>query len=97
MRILITDFAENKLEQIIDYLTNEFGILSSINFLDEVKRCLELISNDYTIGIKIKPNYYSLVIVKQITAYYKIDNGTIMILTFFDNRQNPNKLDEFLS
>lgn len=97
MEILITNQAEEKLNEILDYVISNFGILVATNFVEKVENTLKLIENNYTIGKRYKNNYYSLLVIKEISVYYKVSGETIYIMTYFNNRQNPKRLNQLLS
>lgn len=79
----------------IDFLINRWTESEAIHFIDEVEQVLNILKKD---NVTFKPtgykNTYQIVIVKQITLYYQINqNNTIDLLRFFNNHQNPNKLN----
>lgn len=71
--------SEKKFDLILDYLTDEFGEITTAEF--HKKGSLE--SKEYAIR--------GFVIVKQITLFYQVRNNTIILLNFYDNRQKPKK------
>ncbi len=71
--------SEKKFDLILDYLTDEFGEITTAEF----PKIGSLESKEYAIR--------GFVIVKQITLFYQVRNNTIILLNFYDNRQKPKK------
>ena len=82
-----------KFDQIISYLIAEWGEKSAKEFFIKVFEFLETLSEFPEIGsIENKEkNIRGFTIVKQVNIFYRITNDKILILLFFDNRQNPKK------
>ena len=60
-----------------------------LNFIEEVEFSLGLLSNDNVIFMKSDyKTVYKMVVMKQITLYYAIDNKTIYLLRFWNNYQD---------
>jgi len=85
--------ASLKFDQIISYLTAEWGEKSAKEFFLKVFDFLETLSEFPEIGsIENKEkNIRGFTIVKQVTIFYRVKKDTILLLLFFDNRQNPKK------
>ena len=69
----------------------EFGEITASDFVKKVYYLLDLLAEFPQMGteenkeLKIR----GIVIVKQITLFYQIREGKIILLHFYDNRQNP--------
>ncbi len=85
--------AERKFLKTIDYLKDEWGEKASDEYLLRVFEIIDLISKFPEMGtMEVKErNIRGFVITKQVTLFYKVRNDKLLILNFFDNRQNPNK------
>lgn len=85
--------AEKQLDEIFNHLQNEWGETTTKNFAQKVYNFLNLLSEYPNLGsIENKEKQIrGFPIVKQVNLFYKIDNGRIILLSFFDNRQNPQK------
>ncbi len=85
--------ADRKFDKILDYLLTEWGDRVTRNFVKKVYDFLEILSEYPEIGsIENKEKgIRGFTIVKQITLFYRIKEETIILLDFFDNRQNPKK------
>ncbi len=83
--------ADNKFDKIIDYLEGEWGETVTKAFVKKVYDFLDILIEFPEIGgiEHIERNIRGFVIVKQLTIFYKIKEDKIILLNFFDNRQNP--------
>ena len=91
--ILWTDFALEELSETVGYLEREFSQKEIDNLGDEIERITSIISQNPNIF----PNSDRLktrkaVILKFNTLYYRIMNDKIEIVSFFLNRQSPDKM-----
>ena len=85
--------AEKQLDEILDYLRKEWGETTTGNFVRKVYNFLDLLSEYPNLGtVENKDKQIrGFPIVKQVNLFYKIEKGRIILLSFFDNRQNPQK------
>ena len=85
--------ADKKFDNILEYLQQEWGETVTSAFVKKVYDFLDIVVDFPEIETLEKPdrNIRGFVIVKQITLYYKVKNNNIILLNFFDNRQNPKK------
>lgn len=79
----------------IDFLLTKWTESEVADFIKEVERVLDILKQG---KVTFKPtgykNTYQITVVKQITLYYHInDNKDIELLRFFNNYQNPDKLN----
>ena len=91
--ILWTDLALEELSETVEYLKREFSQKEIDNLGDEIERITSIISQNPNIF----PNSDRLktrkaVILKFYTLYYRIMNDQVEILSFFSNRQSPDKM-----
>ena len=86
--------ASSRLEKIIQYLEQEWSEKVVKEFLRRLINKILIISENPQIGkvSKKKVEVRRFVITKQVSLYYRVKNNRIIILTLFDNRQNPSKL-----
>ena len=85
--------ASLKFDQINTYLIEEWGEQSAKQFIGKVFTFLEILSEFPEIGsIENKEKRIrGFTVVKQVNVFYRIKNDKIILLVFFDNRQNPKK------
>ena len=85
--------ADKKFDEIIEYLLQEWGETVTKAFVKKVYDFLDILVEFPEIGSieHVERNIRGFVIVKQLTVFYKIENDKIVLLNFFDNRQNPKR------
>jgi plasmid stabilization system protein ParE len=90
-QIIWKDTAKQDYWQNIDYLLERWTATEAENFIQTVEEHLNIIKKKpYTFQ---KANYrdtYYVVIVKQITLYYSIDDNKVNLLRFWNNAKDPN-------
>lgn len=93
MRIVWTKKAQKRLGEILDYIQLEFGDNARQSFRTKTKDFTRLLSEFPEIGtleIKAK-NLRGFQLTKQTRVFYRLKDDRIIILTFFDSRQDPKK------
>lgn len=85
--------ADKKFDEIIEYLLQEWGETVTKAFVKKVYDFLDILIEFPEIGSieHVEKNIRGFVIVKQLTVFYKIENDKIVLLNFFDNKQNPKR------
>ena len=94
-KLVWTDEALSNLENIISYLEEYWTIRELTRFSRLLENQLQLIQTIPEL-FPVSPTSNSLrksVLSKQTTIYYKVQQGEIQIVSLFDTRQNPSKLD----
>jgi plasmid stabilization system protein ParE len=93
LKIVWSKRASVKFDQIVSYLTDEWGGKSAKKFIGRVFDFLEILSEFPEIGSveNKEKNIRGFTIIKQVNLYYRIKNDKIILILFFDNRQNPKK------
>lgn len=93
-KILWTDHALSELENTIKYLEENWTERELKNFSQELDHTIELISKSPELFqvSKKKKNVRRAVVAKFNNLYYRQKNDSIEILSFFSNRQNPDKI-----
>lgn len=90
--ILWTDNALEELEETIKYLEKEFTDREIGKLAKEIERITSLISqNPNLFSVSETKKVRKAVILKYNSMYYRIENKQIQILSFFSNRQSPEK------
>ncbi len=93
LEIYWTKRAATKFDKIIEYIDTEWGENVAKAFARRVYDFLDILSEFPEIGT-IENNGKGIrgfTIVKQINIFYRISGHRIILLNFFDNRQNPKK------
>jgi plasmid stabilization system protein ParE len=93
LKIVWSKRATIKFDQIISYLIDEWGEKSAKQFIGKIFDFLEILSEFPEIGsVENKDkNIRGFTIVKQVNLYYRIKGDRIILILFFNNRQNPRK------
>jgi plasmid stabilization system protein ParE len=89
-----TDNALNELEITFEYLNTNFSY-TELNFLaKEIDKIIFLISMNPKLfsESEIKKGIRKVVVAKYNTMYYRLNNDTIEIISFFSNRQSSSRL-----
>lgn len=92
-KILWTDHALYELKNTIKHLEKEWTEKELENFSEQLDRTIELISKNPELFqvSKKKKNIRRVVVARFNTMYYRLNNETVEILSFFSNRQEPLK------
>lgn len=91
--IFWTHFALEELNQTITYLELNFTEKEIQKLAVKIEETLNLISenpNSFQVS-DVKKDVHRVVILKYNTMYYRIKGKTVEILSFFSNRQSPEK------
>jgi len=83
--------ADRKFDKILEYLMTNWSEQVTKNFVKKVYDFLDVLSEFPEIGSieNSEKGLRGFTIVKQINIFYRIKGETIILLDFFDNRQNP--------
>jgi plasmid stabilization system protein ParE len=97
-RVIISKTVENKIEKLFEYLHENWNEKIKFDFIKKLDRSIQIIeSNPESFPeSKIKKGLHKFVITKQTTLIYRFNSTKIIIVTIFDTRQNPNKLQKDL-
>ena len=92
-KIFWTDFALSELENTIEYLEENWTERELRNLALEIEATLNLLSHNPNLfqASDTKKEIRRVVVAKHNTLYYRIKNNTIEIISFFSNRQSPQK------
>jgi plasmid stabilization system protein ParE len=91
LQIVLTDNARFTLQTIFDSIENKFSAKTADEFLFKVEKTLILVAKNPEIykASPLSKNVRVGHISKQTSFYYQINNQTIVVLYFWDNRQDP--------
>ena len=93
--VVISKLAERKLEKLFEYLTLNWSIKVKNEFITKLDKNISLIKEQpesFPLSEKGK-GLRKCVITKQTILFYRFDKEKIKIVTLFDSRQNPKKLN----
>ena len=85
--------ADKNFDQILEHLESDWGVTVVKAFVRKVYDFLDILSEFPEIGVMQLPEkgIRGFSLTKQIKVFYKIKTKSIILLVFFDNRQNPLK------
>lgn len=100
MKVFISELAEKRLENLVVYLVEEWGVKVKSEFLAKLDRKISqiLLHPESCPKSAELGGIYRCMVSKQTTFYYRVDfqKEEIEIITFFDVRQDPDKLKKLL-
>jgi plasmid stabilization system protein ParE len=93
MKVFFTKLAFKKFNSIKDYITKEWGANVALTFNQKTSDFLDLLEAFPEIGTEeVKEKQIrSFQLTNQTRVFYRIKGDKIIVLTFFDVRQNPKK------
>ncbi len=93
LRITWTEEAENTFEAIVLYLQNNWSEKEVQGFVKRVNKVLTLIRENPNLYRRSKQKgIHEAVVTKHNTLYYQVLEERIVLITFWDTRQDPDKL-----
>jgi len=100
MRVFLSELAESKLLKLSDFLLENWNIKVRNDFIKKLTIKINQISEQPQSCPQSKEfkGLFKCVVTKQTTFYYRInlEKQEIEIITVFDTRQNPNRLEKDL-
>jgi plasmid stabilization system protein ParE len=93
MKIFLTKRAEKNFRSIKEYIVNEWGERVAEAFEAKTADFLDLLEDFPELGVieVVEKQIRGFQLTKQTRVFYRIKGERIIILTFFDVRQNPKK------
>lgn len=91
--VVWTDNAKADFYSIIEYLKGEWSLKVAERFVEIFYNKIDLITTFPFVGMaSVKDNSIrKILITKHNALYYQVNENTILLLDFFDTRQNPEK------
>jgi len=95
-KVIISKTAEKKLDKLFVYLIEKWSVTVKKEFVEKLDSSIEIIQNQPEIFPKSKKGkgLRKCLITKQTTLYYRYNSERINIVTIFDTRQNPKRLEK---
>jgi len=93
VKIFWTKRAQDSFDKTVGFINEKWSLSSAIKFVRKANQFLKIIENQPYIGRpeKAGKDLRSFVISRQTTVFYRAKADKIIILKFFDTRQNPKK------
>ena len=97
-KIVLSKRASRKLEKLLEYIETEWSTRIKNNFIKKLDRSLQIIKEKPESSPKSDrvSGLHKCVVTKQTTIYYKFDSKKLYVVTIFDTRQDPKKLNKEL-
>jgi plasmid stabilization system protein ParE len=85
--------ANNQFNAIINYLQKNWNDKVTKSFVEKAYQIIEILREYPEMGTieNYEKQIRGFVITKHNTLYYRIEGDELILLSFFDNRQNPKK------
>ena len=93
--VILTPIAVNDFENVVAYLTYKWWIQATNNFIDRFEKVCVLLSEDASMFpfVNLNKQIQKCILTKHNALYFKNTDVAVKILTIFDTRQNPEKLN----
>ena len=97
-KVVLTRIAERNYEDILDYLFNHWDKTVVDNFIVRFEEACAFLAQNPQIYpiINLDKQIRRCVLTKHNSVYFTYNNATITIITIYDTRQNPGKLDDLI-
>ena len=93
-KVNFSETAVKNLEDIKFYLISKWSERVYGNFKTKLSENISLIATNPEAFPKSNKNIYKCVLIKQVTIFYRFNSTEIQILSLFDTRQNPIKINK---
>ena len=91
MQVYITPRAERNFDSIVDYIKQKWGEKTAREFIQKVDEIFILLKNFPLMGQVENNDIRGFQLSRQTRIVYRIRDNKIIILSFFDVRQDPKK------
>lgn len=91
MKVVWSENAQTTFDLIVLYIEAKFGVISAKKFIRKVDSVIHSIATQPYIykSSNLNNKVRKATITKQCSLFYEINNDTIMLSYFWDNRQEP--------
>ncbi len=87
--------SKDEYAELLKYIESEYGLESALNFMDKTDEVVNSIATFPNSGIATKKEKIRMyVITRQTSLLYEVNEERIELLHFWDNRQDPEKLED---
>ncbi len=91
MRVFVTPKAEQDFDSIVEYIRQQWGDRTAKQFVQKTDEIFKLLKNFPSIGPIEKGEIRGLQLSPHTRILYRVRNEKIIVLAFFDVRQDPTK------
>jgi len=95
-KIVLSKRASVNLEKLIEYLEIKWSEKVKDEFIKKLDKALRILKNkpESSPESEILKGLHKCVVTKQTTVFYKFDDNHLFVVTIFDTRQEPKKLNK---
>jgi plasmid stabilization system protein ParE len=91
VQVFVTSRAEKNFDSIVDYIKQKWGEKTAKEFIQKVDEIFKLLKNYPLMGQVENNDIRGFQLTRQTRILYRIRDNKIIILSFFDGRQDPKK------
>ncbi len=91
MQVFVTQRAEKHFDSIVNYIKHKWGEGTAKQFILKTDEIFKLLKSYPTMGQIENGEIRGFQLTRQTRLLYRVQGKKIIILAFFDVRQNPNK------
>jgi plasmid stabilization system protein ParE len=91
MQVFVTPRAEKNFDSIVEYITEKWGEKTARQFIEKVNELFRLLKNYPSIGQIESGDIRGFQLTPHTRLLYRIRDRKIIVLAFFDVRQDPKK------
>lgn len=91
MQVFVTPRAERNFDSIVDYIMKKWGENTARQFVLKTDEIFKILKNYPTMGLIENGDIRGFQLSRQTRLLYRVRNEKIIVLAFFDVRQDPNK------
>ncbi len=95
-KVILSKRAGKQLEKLLGYLEKEWSLNVKREFIKKLDKSIYQIQKypDSSPQSEIIKGLHKHVVTNQTTLYYKFDNESVSVLSIFDNRMDPKKIEK---
>ncbi len=91
MQVFVTPRAEKNFDLIVDYIRQKWGEKTAKEFIQKIDEIFKLLRDYPSMGQVENNDIRGFQLTRQTRILYRIRDNRIVILSFFDVRQDPKK------
>lgn len=98
LKVIWSPASKEEYAVILGYVEDNFSIDAALKLLDKTDAVINGIALFPTMfpSSKQRKEVRKAIITKHLSVYYRFNNSTVQLLHFWDNRQNPENLEEII-
>ncbi|MBP3193474.1 type II toxin-antitoxin system RelE/ParE family toxin [Natronogracilivirga saccharolytica] len=95
LKVYLSPLAEKKLSLLLEFIEQQWAKKERDEFLQKVLNAFKRVATHPESCPKSDtfPNLFKCVVSKQTSFFYRFNSEELEIITVFDNRQDPHKID----